>query len=243
VSAEVSVTPVAFEPQTVRVADGRVLRSKVAYFPLAHGGVRGSFGRCELGGFYAMTRVGAEGRCAIVQPGRGQPLAMALSGALGLDYGFVTAPVARLGLDTSLDLGPLIPIIGLYLSTSQQVRYIRDPAVVPIDGPTPGSQSEIRPEQRLTIPLALAIPVARVERSGYSSDQTQRFSLLFGASPWYSLHSGGCSRDCTGLSWNAEHGTVFSLGLDIRLSPSCPPCVGLGRASGGGAPWAAVDVF
>jgi hypothetical protein len=218
-SAEVSLVPVVYEPQKVRLNNGRSLESKTAFFPMIHGGVRGGLGRCEIGGFYAMTRLAAEGRCALLRPEPGRPLALAFSGALGLDYGPTTAPVGRLGLDASADLGPIWPILGLYFSASRQVRYLEDPKVVPIEGPVPGSQSISRPEHRLTLPLGLAIPVARVApRYGYSQDTpVRRFSLVLGASPWWSLSSGGCSPSCEKIaSWDAEHGIVFSLGLDVR---------------------------
>jgi len=215
-SADVSLTPVAYEPQTVTLTDGRTLRTKAAFFPMVQAGLRGGVGHCEIGGVYAMTRLLAEGRCGLLQPRHGHPVALAFSGAIGVDYGPYFAMHARIGLDFSVDLGPLIPIVGAYLSAGRQLRYAQDPGEHPIEGPLPGSTSLVRSERRLTLPVGLAIPLVR------RKDPGRRYSLVLGASPWFSLVSGVCVPDQCGAvgnppkAWDAEKGVVFSLGFDLR---------------------------
>lgn len=214
ISGEVALTPVAYEPQRVTLDDGRRLRSSAAIFPMVSAGLRGSFGLCEAGGFYAMTRVAAEGRCGVLQPRLGAPIALAVSGAAGVDYGPYFAPFARFGLDASFDLGPIMPMVGLYLSASTQLRYVEDPGDPPNEGPFPGSKSVVRSERRLTLPIGLAIPVAR---STTLSGAQRRIALVLGATPWFLLGAGACLKDhCGAPSWDGDRGVVFSIGVDVR---------------------------
>lgn len=210
VTGEVALQAVAYEPQRARLPDGREITSKVAFFPAIHGGVRVGLGGCEVGGVYGMTRVLVESRCGIFQERWGAPLSVALSGAWGLDYGPTFGAFGRIGLDMSVRLGPLRPIVDVYFSQSHELRYVEDSADPPIEGPLPGSKSVARDELRITVPVGLAIELTR------PSERQIGYSLVLGAIPYRVLHVGACTEACKGISWTGDVGVGFTVGLELH---------------------------
>lgn len=215
ITSEVAIQAVAYEPQRVVNSLGRPLGSNVAFFPIISGAVRVGFGGCEGGGVYAMTRLLGEIRCGLLQERRGAPFSLALSGAFGLDYGPYLGPVARIGLDASVRLGPLRPLVNVYLSSSRELRYVEDhaPEVPPIEGPMPAAATVQRNEIRITVPLGLAIELYRPPPG---DSQKLTVSLVLGATPYHVLKVGPC-RDCAGIrSWSADYGAGFTIGLEMH---------------------------
>lgn len=207
-SAEVSLQAVAFEPQRVPI-ERRTLTSKVAFFPAIGGAVRASLGHCEVGGFYALTRIGPEARCGLLSERRGSPLSVALSGSGGIDYGAHFGAYGRLGLDVSRHAGPITAIVDAYLSTADELRYIGDPANPPIEGPFPGHQSTLRREIRLTLPVGIGFDVAK--------NETRRFTLVVGTTPYFLLVKGACKDDpCKTPIWDGDRGAGITVGLEVH---------------------------
>ena len=214
-TVDAALQVVAYEPQRVTLANGRSLGSNVAFFPIISVDARFGIGGCEIGGLYAMTRVLAEVRCGIIQERRGAPFSLATSGAFGFDYGPHFGAVGRIGLDASVRLGPLRPLIDVYLSSSESIRWLEDhaPEQPPIEGPFPASKSVIRHELRITVPIGLAIQLHR--GTGEYGDALS-YSLVIGATPYRVIHIGSC-RDCDAIaSWTADMGVGFTLGLEVH---------------------------
>ena len=215
ITAEVHMQTGAWEPQRTVTADGRELRAEAAFFPMLSGGFRVGVRGCEFGGAYAMTRVLGEVRCGILQERNGAPFSLATSGAIGIDYGPVTRPVGRVGVDLSVRLGPVRPLVDVYLSTADQLRWIEDPWDPPPDGPVPGSKSVVRTEVRLTVPFGIAIEIVRPDpRAADQGDRSQpTWSLVLGATPFTVLHASRCT-GC--LSWKGDGGIGFIVGLEAH---------------------------
>lgn len=214
-AGEAHLPVVQYEPQKVTVAgsNGRQLVSSVSWSPMISGGARGSLGGCEVGGIYQLLRIGGELRCGLLQERWGHPLSVALAGAIALDYGPYTAVFARLGLDASRRFGPVELIADAYLSAGDAYRYLEDPSVVPIEGPLPGSQSVVRREVRLTVPLGIAFRATQLGELGDAWNVTDRSRpwlwIVLGATPWWVLN-----RQPT--AWDAAGGVIFSAGFEVR---------------------------
>ncbi len=197
-----------------------MLASDVAWFPVLSASVRGSVGLCEIGGVYQWTRIGGEVRCGLWQQRLKDPLSVALSGALALDWGPYVGPFGRIGLDVSRSFGPIAPMIDVYVSTGDALRYMEDPADPPIEGPLPGSKSIVRREVRATIPIGLGIRTARLGSDADAERDRRWVWIVIGASPWFLLGARPCEVDpgaaCRVKSWDGDHGVVFSLGIEIR---------------------------
>ena len=205
---------VSYEPQKVVLPDGRTGASDVAWFPIIVGTVRGSLGRCEFGGLWQTTRVGAEARCGLLQERLDHPVSVALSGMMAVDYGPYTGSFGRIGLDVSKRFGPIAPLVDVYLSTGDTERYMEDPSHPPPDGPVPGAKSIVRREVRVTVPFGVAIRTAQLER-----DHGPWLWLVVGATPWFLLDKRPCQADGTTpclVRWDADHGVGFTLGVEIR---------------------------
>jgi hypothetical protein len=215
-SAEAHLQALSFEPQTVRLDDGRTLSSPISFAPIAHVALRGGFGGglggCEAGGFFAMPRVGGELRCGVLQERLGDPISVAVSGAGGLDYGYVFGAFGRMGVEVSRWFGRIAPMVNLHLSTAEQYRYIEDPEDVPIEGPFGGAKSIERREIRATLPLGIAFAVARTEIPA------RTYAIVLGATPWWVLRSIGAASEDTPrpIAWEGERGLSLSLGLLVR---------------------------
>jgi hypothetical protein len=140
----------------------------------------------------------------------GQPLSIALAGMLAFDFGIYAAPFGRIGLDASRRFGPLKLLADAYLSAGDAYRFIEDPDVIPIEGPFIGAQVITRREVRLTVPLGIAIRVARLGDSWQQADATRSWAwLVLGATPWWVLNR-------QPATWDAGVGVIFSVGFEIR---------------------------
>ena len=213
VSAEVHLQTVGFEPQRATLTDGRTLSSKLAVFPIIAGGVRGSIGRCELGGLYALTRIGPEARCGLLGEKWGDPISVAFSGAGAIDYGGYVGAFGRLGLDVSRRAGPVTAMVDIYLSTANGLRWMVDPGNIPIEGPLPGSASVLRRENRLTVPVGIGIDLAQPGK--------MLATLVLGANPYFVIAKGACrDHPCT-ASWSADRGAAITVGMEFHARP--PP--------------------
>jgi len=211
-AADVHLPIVQWEPQKVIVpgTNGRQLVSSVSWSPVISGAVRGSLGGCEIGGLYQWLRVGGEIRCGLLQERWGHPLSIALGGLLAFDFGIVTAPFGRIGLDVSRRFGPLKLLADVYMSAGDAYRYLEDPSIIPIEGPLPGARAIVRREVRLTVPLGIAIRTAQLGDSWRQSDARRPWVwLVFGATPWWVLNK-------QPATWDAGGGVVFSVGFEIR---------------------------
>lgn len=216
IAIEGAMQVVAYEPQRVVKTNGRPLGSNVAFFPLLTVGVRAGFGGCEVGGIYAMTRLLAEIRCGLLQERRGDPFSLATSGGFGIDYGYAgLRPVGRIGLDASIRLGRLRPLVNVYLSTNYGLRYVEDhaPEKPPIEGPLPASEAIVRNEVRITIPFGLAIEIIRP-----NPEDTNKLavSLVFGATPYHVIKVGPCVECNDVASWIANDGMGFTFGVEAH---------------------------
>jgi hypothetical protein len=209
VVGEVALQAVAFEPQRTITSDGRALSTKAAFFPAVGGAARVGFHGCELGGIYALTRLGPEVRCGLLRERRGHPLSVALSGAAAVDYGPYLGAFGRVGLDVSRRAGPVTAIVDAYLSTSKQYRYMQDPAKVPIEGPLPGALSLVRNEIRLTLPVGIGFNVGSVDST--------RVTLVAGVNPYFVLHAGACQDSpCQAKTYEGERGGALTLGFELH---------------------------
>ena len=201
-----------WEPQKVTVpgSHGRQLLSSVSWSPIVSVSARGSLGGCEIGGLYQSLRIGGEVRCGLLQERWGHPLSVALAGLVAVDFGPYTAVFGRIGIDASRRFGPIKLVADACVSAGDAYRYLQDPDDVPIEGPFPGSQSIVRREVRLTVPLGIAIRTAQLGNSWRESDATRPWIwLVFGATPWWVLNK-------QPSTWDAGGGMIFSVGFEMR---------------------------
>ncbi len=139
---------------------------------------------------------------------------------MALDYGPYTGAFARIGLDVSRRFGPIAPLVDVYLSTGDTLRYVEDPGDPPIEGPLPGSKRIVRREVRMTIPLGVAIRTAQLGANWESYASRPWLWFVLGATPWFLLDQGPCQVEkqgtCRAKTWNADHGMGFTMGIEIR---------------------------
>ena len=214
-TASASLQAVSWEPQKVVAPDGSKGESNIAWFPILSGSARGSLGLCEFGGIYQLTRIGGEVRCGLLQERLDHPISIALSGAMTLDYGPYTGWFGRIGFDISRRFGPITPLVDVYLSTGDGMRWMEDPSHPPPDGPVPGAKSIVRRELRMTVPFGFAIKTAQLE----GGNDAPWVYIVAGGTPWFLLDKGPCQNDnhakCT-IQWDADRGMGFTIGVEIR---------------------------
>lgn len=201
VAASLALETLSIEPKETLPAPGA--RATYGWYPDLQLAVRGSLGRCELGGVTAWgVRHQLEARCALLQERWGHPLSIAFSGAAGVDLPSFQ-PLGRVGVDISRELGPLVPMVDVYLSTAQEVYVIH----LPSGGDAPFNYVWLdRRDVRLTVPFALGVRVTP------PTDRT-RILLVLGAVPYFVLGSQSCPRCAHPM--RADGGIGFTVGIEV----------------------------
>jgi hypothetical protein len=219
--AEASTQVASNEPQRATYAEGSA-RSDVAFLPSPLGALRvGVVPRCEIGGSIPMPiywgRYIVEVRCAVVKPSEAR-IAIAASGAGGVaaGLGHSTGAWGRAGIDASLRLGPITAMLGAYASRGPEWHYMQLSDTfgrsvgkfVPPDGPIPVNENVTRDETRLTFPFGLGVLLER-------DPKNVRADLIFGVVPWLARSHDGDACDAPCLSYEAERGIAFTIGMEM----------------------------
>jgi hypothetical protein len=219
--AEASTQVASNEPQRATYAEGSA-RSDVAFLPSPLAALRvGVVPRCEIGGSIPMPiywgRYIVEVRCAVVKPSEAR-IAIAASGAGGVatGLGHSTAAWGRTGIDASLRLGPITAMLGAYVSRGPEWHYMqlsdafgqKVGKFVPPDGPIPVNENVTRDETRFTFPFGLGIFLDR-------DPKNVRADLIFGVVPWIARSHDGTVCDAPCLSYEAERGIAFTIGMEM----------------------------
>ena len=146
----------------------------------------------EVGASVGFQRLGGELRVAVVDEDIGHPLSVAVSSG-GYYSAVGDGPLWRFGVDSSLRLGPVAPLLGLYLSRGATYHSANLDLPGDEDCPSegwPGSQCGVKIaasswETRLSAPLGLAI----------TTGEYDTMAIVIGAVPHLVLGATEPSRD------------------------------------------------